>query len=131
MKRTASIVGALALVLFLSGGSAAAEDTATFTGSFVWNNEKQTGDFEAVFTATGEGIWDVVFHFIWEDEPRVFAGTAEGSLTTGELKGEVLNATKEYTFTFAGAFEGDTFSGTHAVLRDGEEKDTGTLTLER
>jgi len=105
MKRTAWIVGVVALVLTLFAGSAAAAGTATLNGSFVWNNEDQTGDVEAIFTETGEGTWDVAFHFMWEGEPKVFAGTAQGSLSAGELRGEVLNQTKEHTFTFTGSFD--------------------------
>ena len=132
-QRTAWIVGALALILSLSTGSVAVAGTATLNGSFAWDNDEgtETGDIEAVFTGTGDGAWDVAFHFMWEGEPKIFAGTAEGSLSAGELKGQVLNETKEHTFTFAGSFEGSTFTGTHAVLRDGEEKGTGTLTLAR
>jgi hypothetical protein len=132
MKRIALAFVLVALVAVVTAGVSYAEGTETLTGAFVWNNEDQTGDLEAIFTNTGEGMWDVAFHFIWEDEPHIWAGTAEGSLTEGELKGSVTtDGERESTFTFEGMFEGGKFSGTHGSMRDGEMNDTGTITLGR
>ena len=77
-------------------------------------------------------MYDVDFRFEWEGKPRVFSGTAVGSLSSGTLDGRVTNDTKEHTFIFTGSFEDGTFSGTHAVVaEDGALKDTGTLQLAR
>ena len=130
MNKTRSTVAALTVILMLSGASALAGETQVLTGSFVWNNENITGDLQAEFTQATEGTWTVAFHFEWEGKPRVFSGTAEGSLTDGLLRGEVQTENKENTFTFSGRFENGTFNGTHAAIgRDGKERDTGTLTL--
>ena len=132
MKMIAPWVVAVALVVPMSGSAALAEESQTLEGSFVWNNENRTGDLEAVFTETDPGRYNVDFRFEWEGKPRVFSGTAEGSLSSGELVGRVQNATKEHTFVFTGSFENGTFNGTHAVLNEeGEETDTGTLVLAR
>lgn len=130
--RRPPIVAAL-LVLMLFGALSLARDaTHTLTGAFVWNNEDRTGDLEAKFTESGDGTWDVAFRFEWEGKPRVFSGTAEGSLSDGKLSGEVQTESKEHTFVFAGRFAEGSFSGTHAAIgKDGEKRDTGTLTLER
>ena len=101
-------------------------------GEFLWNNEGRTGDVKAIFTEGEEGKWNVAFHFTWEGEPHVYAGTAVGSLSEGELKGEVLtDGGRQRTFKFAGAFEDGTFHGTHqSIGKDGKPRPTGTLTLQ-
>jgi len=45
--------------------------------------------------------------------------------------GEVLNDTKEFTFTYSGKFEDGTFNGTHRAIRDDGPRETGTLTFTR
>ena len=132
MKRAGLFVIILALGLFAAGASAGDEEGQTLTGAFVWNNQDRTGDLKAVFTEGENGKWNVAFHFTWEGEPRVFAGTAVGNLSEGELKGEVLtDGERQRTFKFAGSFEDGTFHGTHhTVGNDGNERETGTLTLQ-
>ena len=46
-------------------------ETETLNGHFVWNNRGTKGDLEAVFSATGEGQWDVAFHFSFRGKPHV------------------------------------------------------------
>ena len=84
-----------------------------------------------MFTPTGKDMWDVTFNFMWEGNPRTWKGTAQGSLTDGSLKGEVLTDEPENpnTFRFDGAFENGTFQGKHGVVKKGELKDRGTLTM--
>ncbi len=83
MKRTALVLVCGAILL--AAGAAGAEDTRTLTGEFVWNQRGNRGDLEAVFTATGEQSWNVTFHFDFRGSPHVYTGTAEGSLSDGEL----------------------------------------------
>jgi hypothetical protein len=108
-----------------------AEDV-TLNGSFVWENDEgeHKGDLKAVLTPTGEGTWSVAFHFDWEDGPHVYRGTCSGSLG-GDLSGEVTSdGERKMQFTFSGAFEGGSFSGTHNFVdKDGAQKRAGTLTL--
>ena len=95
---------------------------------------ERTGDLKAVFTPTGEGEWDVAFHFDWEDGPHVYKGTAKGDITAGEFGGEVENDNPERqaTFRFRGSFEDGKFLGTHGSLqKDGTLRDTGTMSLTR
>lgn len=126
---------AAAALLALAGlaGTTAASEPVTLEGGFVWERSdgNQTGDLKAVFTPTGDGTWDVAFHFDWEDGPHVYAGTAEGSLTEGELSGRVNNDSEDRpgSFVFKGTVADGSFSGTHAWLEGEEEKSTGTLTL--
>ena len=132
MKRLAMGVAlvALALTVAATGGTLQAADKQTMNGSFVWNNGDQTGDLEAVFTPTGKNKWDVSFHFTWEGEPHTYSGTAEGNLKKGELKGQVeTDGERKSQFVFRGEFKDGKFSGTHAGMRDGEERPTGTMTL--
>ena len=110
-----------------SAEAAAAE--RKLTGQYVWAHADQRGDLEARFTPTEAGKWDVAFHFTFKGDPHVYAGTAEGSLGTGELSGKVFNETKKRTFTFEGRFEEGTFNGTHAEVADGKATEMGTLTL--
>lgn len=132
MKRIGLAFVLVALVAVAYAGVNFAADTETLTGEFVWNNEDQGGELEAIFTNTGEGMWDVAFHFVWEDEPHVWAGSAEGSLTDGELKGTVTtDGERKGTFMFEGMFKDGAFTGTHGSMRDGERNDTGTMTLGR
>ena len=104
-----------------------APDTQTLTGEFVWSGGGASGDLEAVFTSTGEGTWDVSFHFEFRGRPHVYRGTAEGSLSQGELQGKVKN--KGRTFLFSGTVKDGKFRGTHAETEGGREQETGTLTL--
>ena len=108
----------------------AAEDSTTLSGTYVWENGNSTGDLEAVFTPTGEGTWDVAFHFTFRKKPHTYTGTAKGALDGGTLSGTVLNENKRRTFTFEGAFEEGVFNGTHAEMRGESKQDTGTLMLQ-
>ena len=109
-------------------------DEVTLTGEFLWKHMNHTGDLDTVFTRTGDGAWDVEFRFVWEGELHVDRGTAEGSLTDGELRGNVVRDDHErpQTFFFAGRFERGRFTGTHTALQaSGGTHPTGTLTLGR
>ena len=132
MKRFALAIVLAILVVSVTGSIVAADaKSETMTGTFVWNNEGQTGDLKATFTETGDGTWDAVFHFDWEGEPRVFSGSAEGSFS-GALEGSVTtDGPRKGTFVFSGTFADGTFTGTHSSMRDGEASETGTMTLTR
>ena len=123
MRRFAVVV---ALVMSI-GLVAGVDGKRTLKGSFEWNS-KNKGDLEAVFTPTGEGKWDVAFHFEFRGK-HTYAGTAEGTLAGGDLKGRVFNEEKSRTFTFTGTFVDGEFHGTHAEIADGGEQATGTLKL--
>ncbi len=127
MRRTALVLVGGAILL--AAGVAGAEESRTLAGEFVWNHRGNRGDVEAVFTATGQGTWDVTFRFTFRGTPHVYQGTAEGSLSEGGLRGKVLNETKKRTFTFTGAFKNGEFRGTHAEIEGQREVQTGTLTL--
>ena len=88
-----------------------ADDPRTLTGEFVWNQRDTSGDLEAVFTPSGEGEWDVSFHFSFRGRPHTYEGTAEGSLSQGALKGRVKNESGSRTFTFEGQFTDGEFRG--------------------
>jgi len=136
MTRTIALASLVAVfgLFFLAPGGAGASETVTLEGSFYWNiSEKgRRGDLIGVFTPTSQDSWDVAFHFEWEGEPRVWKGSAQGSLTEGSLKGEVQTDDPEYQFTFrfSGDFKDGTFHGTHGQLEEGELEDRGTLTLQ-
>ena len=127
-----TLVAALTLIAMPS----IAEETkeVTLEGGFVWerSDENIDGPLKAIFTATGEGSWDVAFHFDWEDGPHVYTGNCKGSMD-GELSGNVTgDGERKSQFTFAGAFEDGTFSGVHHFIsREGEERRAGTLTLSK
>ena len=123
--RMTAVVAALVVSLGLVNG---ADEKRTLKGSFEWVDAGKKGDLEAVFTPTGEGKWDVAFHFEFRGA-HVYAGTAEGSLSGGDLKGRVQNDDKNRTFTFTGAFTDGEFRGTHAEVGDDGEHATGTMTL--
>ena len=107
-----------------------AADEVTLSGSFVWErpDEKIDGELDVVFTPSGEGEWRVTFRFDWEGKPRVFEGTAKGSLT-GDLTGDVDSDDPGHPlkFEFRGSFSDGTFSGTHGYFSKGELVDAGTL----
>ena len=126
MLRWMAVVAVLAVSL---GLATSADGKRTLKGTFNWTDMKKSGDLEAVFTPTGEGKWDVAFHFEFRGEPHTYAGTAEGSLSDGDLKGRVLNDKGNRTFIFKGTFDDGVFHGTHAEVGDDGEHDTGSLTL--
>lgn len=129
MKNTALLFLASAILTTAFCWEASAGDTQTLTGEYLWDRRDMGGELEAVFTPTGEGTWDVSFHFSHRGEAHTYTGTAAGSLSEGALEGTVLNEDKRRTFTFTGAFEDGVFSGTHAEIRNGGKRATGTLTL--
>lgn len=132
MKKIAlSVALALAAValLALPGTLVQADEGQKLNGSYVWDQGSANGELEAVFTATGEGTWDVSFYFNFRDEDHIYTGTAEGSLSNGTLAGKVQTEDKQATFTFTGTVTDGKFTGTHARVRNGEEAKTGTLTL--
>jgi len=106
-----------------------AEDNITLTGEFVWTQRDNSGSLEAVFTPAGEGEWEVAFHFDFRGTGHVYSGTAKGSLSEGELSGEVRNENKKRTFVFGGEFKDGVFNGTHAETTGDRKQETGTLTL--
>ena len=110
--------------------SVADEDTRRLTGSYNWTGG-ESGPLTAYFTPTDEAdVWDVEFKFDFRG-PRLYAGTAKGSLETGALSGEVeSDGKRKRTFTFEGSFAEGTFSGTHAEIVDEKSYSTGTLTLQ-
>jgi prolyl oligopeptidase len=108
----------------------AAGGPRTFKGEFTWSQRDNQGDVEATFTPTGEATWDVAFHFTFRGQPHVYSGTAKGRLSTGDLEGTVQNENKERTFRFRGRVEGGKFQGSHAEVGDGDEQETGSLTLD-
>ncbi len=135
MRIAAIAVTVLTLLLSVQDGAVHSGDEVTLTGEFLWKHMNHTGDLDAVFTRTGDGLWGVEFRFVWEGELHVYRGTADGSLTDGELHGNVVTDNPErrpQTFFFAGRFEGGRFTGTHTALQaGGGTHPTGTLTLRR
>lgn len=134
MQQLARSVIALALLTLVFPGAATSTEEVTLEGSFVWAREEGDlgGDLKAVMTPDGENSWKIAFHFVWEEQPHIYTGTATGSLTDGVLEGKAINDSKERprTYRFSGTFEDGTFTGTHALIRkDGTERDSGTLTL--
>ncbi|MEE8411544.1 MAG: hypothetical protein V3S47_03510 [Acidobacteriota bacterium] len=123
---------ALLGVFFMAAMPSLAGDDVTLEGGFVWEREDgdREGDLKAVLTPTGDGEWDVSFHFEWEDSPRIFTGTCSGSLD-GELSGDITSdGDREMKFKFSGSFEDGTFNGTHGfVTKEGELKQAGKLML--
>lgn len=127
---------ALPLALAFFGFTATAEDATaedpehTLIGTYHWERGETKGDLKAVFTPKTETTWDVSFYFDFRGDAHVYTGEAEGSLTDGALKGEVLNEAKNRTFTFEGTIEDGKFEGSHAEVggRRGSRR-TGTLTL--
>jgi hypothetical protein len=126
MKTSAFL--SLAAAILLSASAVAAEPT-TLTGEFEWNQRGTRGDLEAIFTPTGEGSWDVDFHFEFRGQPHTYSGTATGSLAEGKLEGKVLNESKERTFIFSGKFEDGEFTGQHAEIAEDKEVNTGSMSL--
>ncbi|MEM7583436.1 MAG: hypothetical protein AAF560_08660 [Acidobacteriota bacterium] len=128
MKRT-SLLLAVAVLLVSLGSPIQAGDETTMTGEYIWNRQDVPTTIKAVFTPSGDARWDVSFYFKFREESHVYSGTAEGSLSEGALKGEVRNENKKRTFIFSGEFADGVFNGTHAEMRDGKKRDTGTITF--
>lgn len=133
MTQRISLLG-LALLLVMTAVPVLAADDVTLEGEFVWvrDDGNQDGALKAVLTPSGEGEWNVAFHFDWEDEPHIYTGTCSGSLD-GELSGDIVSdGEREMNFKFTGKFEDGKFSGTHGFVdEDGSMKDGGTLTLSK
>ena len=129
MKRASLLLVVVLALVASPAASLHAGETHTLKGEFVWSNRDRSGGLEAVFTPVGERKWEVSFHFTFRGADHVYSGTAEGSLSEGELSGSVQNENQRRTFTFSGEFKDGRFSGTHAEIDGAREQQTGTLTL--
>jgi hypothetical protein len=131
MKRAVPLLILSTLLLAVFAADAFAKDEQTLSGEYMWEGGGNRGTLRAVFTPTGQDLWDVSFHFSFSGQSHVYAGTAEGSLTEGTLEGKVLDDNQRNSYTFKGAFKDGRFKGTHAQYRRDKEYRTGTLTLGR
>lgn len=132
MKRHALTAIALALVysVALSESQASTSETRTLEGQYRWYYQDDPGRLRAEFTRTGQGSWDVEFHFRFDGRERTYTGTAEGEFAEGEIEGKVRNENGRRTFTFEGAVDDDgRFRGTHAETTRSRARRTGTLVL--
>ena len=135
MKKLLILLVTAACLLAVSSVPAEEEAAAdpgskiTMDGEYHWTGRDMTGPVKAELTPAGENRWEVSFYFQFRDKPHTYTGIAEGSLTSGSLKGEVQNENKKRTFTFTGSVEDGRFEGTHAEIHDGAVRDTGTITL--
>ena len=132
MKNFARCV--LVLTLALLASAVMADDGVamqTMNGEYLWTRMDSPGPIKAEFVATDDNQWKVSFYFNFRDVDHVYSGTATGSLSNGELHGEVMSdGERPQPFAFEGTVENGVFSGTHRTQgEDGEE--TGTLTLSR
>lgn len=101
----------------------------TLTGLFDSGYQDKVRPLRAVFTPTGEGAWDVVFHFKFNGADHQYRGVAEGGLREGLLSGRVENEGGRRTFSFRGEFKNGKFKGEHFETTRGREERTGSLTL--
>ena len=131
MKSKSWVLFAVVLVCVATMTITGAGESRTLRGEYQWDQRDETGELEAVFTPTGEGAWDVEFHFEFRGKSHVYAGSAEGSLDEGDLSGKVFNEEKKRTFLFTGSFKDGTFRGTHAEIHGDDKQETGTLSLKR
>ena len=132
MSRLHVVSGLVVLAVLLGGSATAQAEDVTMEGSYVWKRGDSDipGDIKAVFTPAGKNSWDIMFHFEWEGEQRAWAGTATGSLESGELEGMgVEEKGRKREFVFRGNVEKGVFTGEHGALKDGEWNGLGTITF--
>ncbi|MEM7051583.1 MAG: hypothetical protein AAF604_18085 [Acidobacteriota bacterium] len=122
---------AVALLLLACAWSAPATEKTVLTGEYFWEGDGSRGPLEVTFESTSENTWDVAFRFRFNGKRHTYRGTAEGSLTEGDLRGQVRTENKRRTFTFEGSFENGAFAGTHGEVRRSGERTLGTLTMQR
>ena len=122
----------VAAILLLPSAPTEATGEQTLTGTYNSGFQNTPARVVAVFTPTGEELFDVEFDFSHNGRDLTYAGTAEGSLSEGELAGKVSTGTGGRVFTFRGEFKDGKFKGRHfEVSRRGRESETGPLTLKR
>lgn len=123
------ILAALALSPLSIQSARAEAEKRTLTGLYGSGFQDGPRPLRAVFTATGERTWDVVFYFVFNGRNHEYRGIAEGDLLEGPLSGRVQNEPRRRTFTFRGEFEDGTFQGDHFEISRGRERKTGSLSL--
>jgi hypothetical protein len=128
MMRSASLLGGMLVLTIVFAPAAPAQESHTLEGHWIWDALGDTGSVEAVFTPTGEGTWEVAFHFNYRGA-HVYKGTAEGSLSDGELNGEVAADDQDRTFSFRGRVRKGKFRGTHFETTGGSRRKTGSLSM--
>jgi hypothetical protein len=130
----------------------------TLTGTYTWDEGKESGELKATFVPLAEGRWRVVFRAGPENSSHFYSGTAEGKFGQGVLQGRVQRdddlatgsvlpfigdltnpaqapkdagsqESEEEVFTFKGEFKDGRFVGTHASVVDGKEERTGSMNL--
>jgi len=134
MKTTVSVLLTFVALTFgsLAPAPPALADShkQTLTGLFDSGFQDKVRPLRAVFTATGDRTWDVVFYFKFNGRSHEYKGIAEGGLNEGRLSGRVESEGGRRSFTFRGAFEEGTFKGEHFETTRGREEKTGGLSLE-
>jgi hypothetical protein len=121
------IVAVLFAILAVNRADAA--EKRTLTGTLMSGYQDGADPVRAVFSPRGENQWNVSFFFKFNGYNHAYRGTADGSLSGGELSGEVVNETRQRRFSFSGAIREGKFTGRHAELKRGKRIDTGTITL--
>ena len=128
MKQVVLALVALALVFAVPALASDAEPQ-TLEGQYQWNRMEEPGDIKAVFTPTGDGQWEVSFYFEFREEDHIYSGTATGSLSAGDLTGEVMSdGENPRPFKFEGKVVDGVFEGTHGTTGD-DAQETGTMKL--
>lgn len=162
MSKTLSVRFGCFLLAWLSTLSLAyaapGSATRTLTGTYTWDEGKETGDLTVTFVPLEEARWRVVFREGTAASSHVYSGTAVGEFGQGGMKGRVSRdknladgsilpfigdltnpgqapanpggeESEEDVYTFQGEFKDGRFLGTHASVVDGKEKRTGTMNL--
>jgi hypothetical protein len=125
MKRTAWIL----LLLLGLGSLPAMASPTTLRGDYRWGNDSPQS-LEASFTAAGgKDSWYVSFYFRHAGEQHTYRGTAQGSLTGGELRGTVKTEDESRTFSFECTFQNGTCRGSHYEVSGNRRSKQGTLSL--
>ncbi len=108
-------------------GCQLAQEPVTLVGEYAWNDGKPHA-LRAVLTPTASGGWNAEFFFKHFGK-RVFSGVVHGSLSGGELNGEVDNPKESRHFRFTAHLQDGVFQGEHLEQLPKGPKPTGTLWL--
>ena len=115
----------------VSGPCLAAQGDVTLSGTFVWSNAKdKVTPIKAVFTPNGDKKWTVVYTFNWSGA-QSWKGTAEGDLSSGEVKGDATHSNGKRKFTFSGTAKNGQIDCTHNETTSGKPQPTGSMTVKK
>jgi len=103
----------------------------TWTGTFVWSNDKKATShtLTTVVTPAGDNQWNAIYNFKWSGKDQAFNGQIVLDPKTNQMTGTAAMPQTKRTFAFKGTLKDGvvTFADTETTGGKSSVQGTGTL----